>query len=146
MIYFDTSAIAKKYIKETGSDEVIRIVDSEVIATSKLTYPEMISTIVRRGRAGDISGKELSELISRFEDDWNYFALIDFTDEMLSLVKPVVKRHFLKAADGIHLASALWLKNSLAENITFVASDLNLLKAADMEGLHIINPQIEKRS
>lgn len=140
MIYFDTSALAKKYIKEAGSDEVIKLVADEVLATSKLTYPEMISTMVRRNRAGDISGKELSELIGIFEDDYNYFALIDFSDEMLSLVKAVLKRHFLKAADGIHLASALWLKNLINENVTFVASDTNLLKAAEIERLHAINP------
>jgi predicted nucleic acid-binding protein len=140
VIYFDTSALAKKYIKETGSDEVIKIVAGEVAATSKLTYPEMISTMVRRNRAGDISGKELSELIGIFEDDYNYFALIDFSDEMLSLVKAVLKRHSLKAADGVHLASALWLKNLINENVTFVASDTNLLKAAEIEGLHTINP------
>jgi predicted nucleic acid-binding protein len=141
VIYFDTSALAKKYIKETGSDEVIKIVVGEVVATSKLTYPEMISTMVRRNRAGDISGKELSELFGIFEDDYNYFALIDFSYEMLSLVKAVLKRHFLKAADGIHLASALWLKNLINENVTFVASDTNLLKAAEIEGLHTINPR-----
>lgn len=141
MIYFDTSALAKKYIKETGSDEVIKIVVGEVAATSKLTYPEMISTMVRRNRAGDISSKELSELIGIFEDDYNYFALVDFSDEMLSLVKAVLKRHFLKAADGLHLASALWLKNLINENVTFVTSDMNLLKAAEIEGLHTINPR-----
>ncbi len=124
MIYFDTSALAKKYIKETGSDKVIKIVAGEVVATSKLTYPEMISTMVRRSKAGDISSKELSELIGIFEDDYNYFALIDFSDEMLSLVKEILKRHFLKAADGIHLASALWLKNLINEKVTFVASDM----------------------
>jgi predicted nucleic acid-binding protein len=141
VIYFDTSALAKKYIKETGSDEVIKIVAGEVVATSKLTYPEMISTMVRRNRAGDISGKELSELFGIFEDDYNYFALIDFSDELLAMVKTVVMRHFLKAADGIHLASALWLKNLINENVIFVASDMNLLKAAEIEGLHTISPR-----
>jgi predicted nucleic acid-binding protein len=141
VIYFDTSALAKKYIKETGSDEVIKIIADETVATSKLTYPEMISTMVRRNRAGDISSKELSELFGIFEDDYKYFALIDFSDEMLSLVKAVLKRYFLKAADGLHLASALWLKNLINENVTFVTSDMNLLKTAEIEGLHTITPR-----
>jgi hypothetical protein len=48
----------------------------------------------------------------------------------------------LKAADSIHLASALWLKHSVKENVSFVSSDTSLLKAAGMEKLSAVNPAL----
>jgi hypothetical protein len=47
----------------------------------------------------------------------------------------------LKGADSIHLSTALWLKRTLKEEVLFVASDLELLKAARAEKLKILNPQ-----
>lgn len=66
MIYFDTSALAKKYIKEQGSNLINKITKEMVVATSKITYPEMLSAFVRRNKTGDISNDKLNELINEF--------------------------------------------------------------------------------
>lgn len=142
MIYFDTSALAKNYIKEDGSDYVNKIIaDSPVIAISKITYPEILSAFIRRSKTGDISNRELIKLMNEFESQWDYFIVVDFKDELLPIIKTVIRKHLLKAADAIHLSSALWLKNAVNQDVTFVASDINLLNAAQNERLHIINPQ-----
>lgn len=49
----------------------------------------------------------------------------------------LVKRY----ADSVHLSSALWLRNAVKEDVIFVASDINLLNAAQSERLQIIDPQ-----
>jgi hypothetical protein len=56
--------------------------------------------------------------------------------------KHVIEKHYLRRADSIHLSSALWLKDTINEEIAFVASDINLLNAASSEGLGIINPVV----
>jgi predicted nucleic acid-binding protein len=44
MIYFDSSALVKRYLREGGSESVNAILLSEkVIVTSKLAYPEIPS-------------------------------------------------------------------------------------------------------
>ena len=142
MIYFDTSALGKNYVVEDGSPHVAKLIlENPEIATSKLTYAEILSAVVRRTKSGDLSRQKMKEAIDKFEDDWNRLLIVDFHDDLLPIVKRVIEKHHLKAADSIHLASAIWLKISLKEDIAFSSSDLNLLKAAKAERLSPINPQ-----
>lgn len=141
MIYFDTSALVKKYVMETGSEDVVNLMKSEAVATSKLTYPEMLSAFVRRSKTGDISDDKLIEAVRNFEADWNCFIVIDLQDDLLPITKRLIEKYYLRGADSIHLASALWIKDAVDENVTFVASDTGLLKAAQSEKLDVMNPQ-----
>lgn len=145
MIYFDTSALVKRYVFENGSQMVDEIIENIVsLATSKLTYPEMLSAFARRHREGEYSKDWLDRIIENFHIELANFIVIELQNELRPKVKSLIFKHPLRGADAVHLASAVWLKNSTAENITFVASDMNLLKAAEMEGLHIMNPDVEK--
>ena len=142
MIYFDTSALAKNYVLEDGSPRVAKLIlENPENVTSKLTYAEILSALVRRTRSGDLSRHKMKEVIHKFEDDWNRLLIIDFHNELLPIVRRVIEKHQLKAADSIHLASAIWLKFSLKEDIAFASSDANLLKAAKAERLSPINPR-----
>jgi len=59
ILYLDTSSIVKLYIEESGADAVRRWVeDAEVLASCRVAYPEFISALSRRLRAGDISKKD----------------------------------------------------------------------------------------
>ncbi len=142
MIYFGSSALVKNYVLEDGSSMVAKLVlENSNKATSKLTYAEMLSALVRRTRSGDLSVQKMREVIHKFEDDWNSLLIVDLHSDLLPMIKKVIEKHQLKAADSIHLASAMWLKTSLKEDIVFASSDLNLLKAARVERLSPINPQ-----
>jgi predicted nucleic acid-binding protein len=66
--------------------------------------------------------------------------VIEFHDQLLDVIKRVMQRYPLKAADSVHLSSALWHRGAAKENITFVTSDVNLLRAAQAEKLKAINP------
>ena len=142
MIYFDSSALVKNYVLEDGSSIVAKLLlENFNNATSKLTYAEMLSALVRRTRSGDLSSQKMKKVIDQFEDDWNSLLIVDLHNDILPIVKRVIEKHQLKAADSIHLASAIWLKIALKEDIVFASSDLNLLKAARTERLSPINPQ-----
>lgn len=144
MIYLDTSALVKKYVAEEGSENIVTIMQSSVIATSRLTYPEILSTFVRRFRVGDITNNKLKEILKDFESDWDCFTMLDIHEELLPIIKNLIEKHYLRGADSIHLSSALWLKDTINEDVAFVASDINLLNAASSEGLHSINPVVYK--
>ena len=141
MIYFDSSALVKRYLREAGSETVRSLLLAErAIATSKLTYPEILSAFMRKYRAGEIAQNSLRAVIDKLERDWSYFFVIEYHDELLPTVKTLIKTYPLKGADTIHLSSALWLEHAVGRNVTFVASDLTLLKAAEGENLQTINP------
>lgn len=142
MIYFDTSALAKNYVWEDGSSGVAKLLlENSDNTTSKLTYVEILSALARRTRIGDLSKSEMKEVVDKFEDDWKGLLIVALHDDLLPITKRVIERHQLRAADSIHLASAVWLKITLKEDIAFISSDLNLLRAAKAERLSPMNPQ-----
>lgn len=141
MIYFDSSALVKRYLKEEGTDAVRSIIKaSRMITTSKLTYPEMLSAFMRKFRAGEISRKLLQVIFDKFEIDWSHLVLIEFHDELLRIGKGFIEKYPLKGADTIHLSSAVWIETTAKAKLTFVSSDENLLKAARGENLRVANP------
>jgi len=146
MIYLDSSALVKRYVQEEGTDFVKSILAGHgLITTSKLTYPEILSALMRKVRAGEIERKTFNGIVEMFDKDWDHVLVLDFHNDLLQIVKVVIEKHPLKAADGIHLSSALWLKLSSKADVTFVASDSNLLKAAAAEKLQVMNPLNEAK-
>jgi len=141
MIYFDSSAFVKRYVEEEGTNFVKSILGGNgLITTSKLTYPEILSALMRKVRAGEIERKTFNGIVNTFEKDWDHILVLDFHNDLLQIVKMLIEKHPLKAADAIHLSSALWLKLSSKAEVIFVASDSNLLKAARAEKLEVRNP------
>lgn len=141
MIYFDSSALVKRYLKEDGTEVVKSILRAEkMIGTSKLTYPEMFSAFMRKFRTAEIGEKHLQSVIDTFETDWAHFFVIEFHDELLQRGKELIERYPLKAADAVHLSSALWLELTTKANLTFLTSDDTLVKAARAENLRVVNP------
>jgi predicted nucleic acid-binding protein len=146
MIYLDSSALVKRYTEEVGTDFVKSILATNgLITTSKLTYPEMLSALMRKVRAGEIERKTFNGIVDKFDKDWDHILVLDFHNDLLPIVKILIEKHPLKAADAIHLSSALWLKLSSKVDVTFVASDSNLLKAAAAEKLQVMNPLDEAK-
>jgi predicted nucleic acid-binding protein len=146
MIYLDSSALVKRYTKEVGTDFVKSILATDgLITTSKLTYPEILSALMRKVRSGEIKKKTFNGIVDKFDKDWEHILVLDFHNDLLPIVKTLIEKHPLKAADAIHLSSALWLKLSSKVDVTFVASDSNLLKAAGAEKLQVMNPLDEAK-
>jgi predicted nucleic acid-binding protein len=59
--YFDTSALAKRYVVEVGSSWVQSIVahqSGQTLYTSVLTQPELVSALQRRVREGNLETEE----------------------------------------------------------------------------------------
>jgi len=140
MIYLDSSALVKRYVREDGTDVVKSILaGDDLITTSKVSYPEILSALMRKVRAGEIERKTFNGIVDMLDKDWGYFLVLDFHNDLLQIVKMLIGKHPLKAADAIHLSSALWLKASSKAEVTFVASDSSLLKAAGAEKLHVMN-------
>lgn len=142
MLYVDSSALVKKYVLEPGSDRVLKLLaKSGMAATSKLAYPEILAGLGRKRREKGITEKGYREALVDFESDWLALLIIEFQDELLPLIKQLTMKHSLKGADVVHLASALWIQKATKEKVSFVASDIQLLRAAKAEKLEIVNPE-----
>ena len=63
--YFDTSALAKRYVVEVGSSWVQAVVaqqSGQMLYTSVLTQPEIVSALQRRVREGILEADQAQQL------------------------------------------------------------------------------------
>jgi len=144
LIYWDTSALIKKYLKEDGSDTVLqRLSIDPVLATSQLTYAEVHATFARKLRNKEISLKTYKETCSLFEADWKAMAIVRMEDKLLPKIHHLLTKHPLRGADSIHLASAIYISEYSHYNpLPFACADKKLLQAAISEGLAGWDPLI----
>ena len=143
--YFaDTSAVAKRYIAESGSKWVngwIKPAAGNVIVISDLAKVEMISVFARRRREGAITIDEFALLKNAFllDVDTQYVA-VSIREDTLAEARRLLDVYPLRTLDAIHLASALQAALILGQPLVFVSADQNLNNAAVSEGLPVEDP------
>jgi predicted nucleic acid-binding protein len=142
MTYLDSSALIKRFVAEAGS-EVVRglFVDGARMATSKIAYAEVHAALARRQRDGSLTLEGYRGVAGEFDRDWPAYVQIELRDDVLILVRHLVRRHPLRGLAAIRLASALYLRDAANEAPTFFASDERLLAAARAERLRTFNPE-----
>ena len=77
-------------------------------------------------------------IVDQFEQDWRSYTIVAVTERVVHSAGDLVTRHFLRAYDALHLASALMLQRELRQPVTFLAFDTALVSAAKREKLRII--------
>lgn len=71
ILYLDSSSLVKIYLDEAESDRVREwVTAAEVVATSRVAFPEVLSAFARRKEEGDLDSETLALLRARFESDW----------------------------------------------------------------------------
>lgn len=145
MIYWDSSALVKKYLREEGSDAVMqRLAGDAVVTTSILSFAEIHAVFARKASERTISSMAKKLLIRSFESDWQSMVVVHVNDVILPVVRDVLSRHNLRGADAVHLASGLYLaRRTKCPKLCFGCADDRLLKAAAAEGLLAWNPLTE---
>jgi len=139
ILYLDTSALLKKYFKETGSSDIISIwKKSDAIITSSVAYAETMATIFRKKRETNVDESIFMSVIKTFQKDWLTFITVEVKDDLNKLINKIVASHPLRGFDAVHLASALTLHDAIHDIMVFACYDKRLLKAAKGEGLQTL--------
>ena len=147
-MYFDTSALVKRYVREVGSSWVrVSLAQSSpnVVYASVLAQPEVFSALQRKVREGQLAPADAHRLARRVTGHfaWRY-RLIAITPGVVAQACALVQAHPLRAYDAVHLACALAVHQQLQQYggpvLCFVAADATLLAAATAEGLEVDNP------
>ncbi|MFO7760048.1 MAG: type II toxin-antitoxin system VapC family toxin [Desulfobia sp.] len=136
ILYFDTSALVKRYIMEPYSDEVIsRWKSATQIVTSFVAYAEMMASLYRKKREGNIADTLIREIADSFHQDWQSFIRIEVNDQLNGHIKRLVEKYPLRGFDAIHLAAASLIYENFSENFEFICFDNKLAEAARSEGI-----------
>jgi len=151
--YFDTSAIVKRYLTETGAGWVKQITDAtdqfgyplHMITLSAIGVVEGVAAVARRHRLGQLDQARRQAVIDLFLTHTNSeYKIVSVGSRQIDLATDLVQRHPLRGYDAVHLATALVLRDHLvAARLPapiFVAADANLCAVARAEGLPAENP------
>ena len=137
-IYFDTSGLIKKYLTETGSDNVIKMYGlADTIYTSRISYAEMIAIFERKIRDTKNLEEPIRKKMAEFQNHWPKFYQIEVNNTLNPIIDSILCNHSLRGADTIHLASAMHASEKLKKDLVFASSDEKLLKAASTEHLSV---------
>jgi predicted nucleic acid-binding protein len=145
--YLDASAWIKRYIGEEGSQRINAwMSQNPLVASSALGVAEVLTTIVRKARAGEVSESDRDRMVEDVRAEFDLFAHVYHTPTLVKYAQEVALRHGLRGADTVHLASALWLKEHLPSGIDvlmMITSDRELAEAAEHAGLDVFDPTRE---
>ena len=130
-VYFDSSAFAKRFIEEGGSQKIDEICGkASAIGLSIICLPEIISALNRRLRENDISSNEYALAKSCLYRDTEDAEIINITDGVVAKSEILLEKNVLRAMDALHIASAIEWDADL-----FVTADNRQEQAAKNAGL-----------
>lgn len=114
-----------------------------LVASAALGVTEVLTTVVRKSRAGELSETERDQIVDNVWADFDAFAHVYHTMPVMEHAREVALRFGRRGADTDHLASALWLGShapAAVEGITMITSDRELAEAVEQAGLPVFDP------
>jgi len=131
--FFDSSAFAKRYIEEQGSEAVEDICyNASILALSIICIPEILSAFNRRLRINNISQKDYFKAKTRLIEEMKDISIINITPVVIQKSIDLLEHNPLRTLDAIHIACALEWRPDL-----FVTSDKRQRIAAEKSGLAV---------
>ena len=146
--YFDTSAIAKRYVQEIGSNWVQAVVDpmnNPILFVSRITWVELLSAITRLQREQKLTQTNMNEIVRAMQYDFEkQYRIVESTQAVIREAGQLVQQHPLRTYDAIQLASASQvypLTQQLPSlGFTFVSADNRLVTVAQSLNWQVVNP------
>ena len=132
-VFFDSSGLAKRYIRESGSGAVESILDeASDVAISLICPPEIISALSRLRRQALISPGQFEDAKSALFNDLEDMLICGITGPVIDKTIGLLELHAIRTIDALHVATAIEWRAGL-----FVSADRRQLRAASASGLDI---------
>jgi predicted nucleic acid-binding protein len=142
LIFFDASAASKRYFRENGSDRVDQLWGgSEFFSSLAILHCELASALNRKRRERALPPGAYHTLKEQIGQDVMKIWAVPVNAELITTSLRLLDSHPLKALDSLYLAGGLSLQQSSKESVLFVSADRQLLRAAQTEGLRVLNPE-----
>jgi predicted nucleic acid-binding protein len=129
--FLDSSAFAKRFVDEVGSDKVEdTCAKASELGLSVICVPEIISALNRRRRERSLTATQYAEAKQRLLDDVRDADIINLAVPVVGSAIGVLEASPVRAMDALHIACALEWGAQL-----FVSSDKKQLSAARRAGM-----------
>ena len=132
-VFLDSSALAKRYIQEPGSDRLEGILSSaSSLGVSVICVSEVVSALCRRRREGKLSRQAYLKAKQALFADIEDSSVVNVTDRVVARAVELLERWPLRSSDSLHVASAAEWSAEL-----FVSADERQCAAARAYGLQV---------
>lgn len=129
--YLDSSAFAKRFVNEIGSEQVEKVcLAATTLGLSVLCVPEIVSALTRRRREHTLTPGQYGLAKRRLIEDVRDAEIINLTESVISASLTVIETSSIRTLDALHVACALEWGADL-----FVSSDKRQRDAAKHAGL-----------
>ena len=129
--FFDSSAFAKRYVQEAGSQVVDSLCqEATEVALSVLCVPEILSALNRRVREGFLTDREYAEVKQYLSQDIRDTVIVNLVPQVVSACTKILEASPVRAADALQIACALQWETEL-----FASADKRQISAAKKAGL-----------
>lgn len=134
--YFDTSALVKRYLDESGRREVLQLLRRHECVASAVLPVELRSALRRRVTEGQLEAARVPQILKRVSADRAYWTLVEVGAPVLGAAEKLVAVHPLRTLDAIHVASAQLFAAGVSQpDLMFVSADKRQIEAAAVIGL-----------
>ena len=142
-LYLDTSALAKRYVNEESSDEIVAWMGkADLLGTALVTRVELVATIIRAVRGNRLPAREASEALGEFRADWLDYQHVNIDDALIARADVLASTHILRGYDAVHLACALTWGELLGAPVIVSTFDRELRSAAKKSGLETLPQEL----
>lgn len=130
ILYLDTSALVKIYVREPGREVVAEAVkESSKIATAVVSYAEARAAFARLSREESLTEGEHANVVEALNERWRTYEKPSVTENLVRLAGDFAQRYALRGYDSIQLASA-FVCHGRDQDLRFLAFDDYLNEAA----------------
>jgi uncharacterized protein len=134
--YFDTSALIKRYVDESGRREILQLFRRSACVTSAVLPVELRSALRRRAAEGSFEGTRLPAILKHIAADRAYWTLVEVGTDVLAAAEALVAAYPIRTLDAIHVASAqLFAARASTPGLLFVSADKRQTETAVVVGL-----------
>jgi predicted nucleic acid-binding protein len=131
--FFDSSALAKRYVAESGTDQVLKLCsEAREVFLAVIVVPELVSAFNRLRREGGLEAGDYFDLKKELAADMAAASIVDLTPAVIESSLECLERFPLRALDALHLGAAVSCGAEL-----FVSADRKQCQAARSLGLHV---------
>ena len=136
IVYWDTSALIKLYIREAGTPDVDQLLQgADLSGTALVCQVEISATLAKLVQMKNLRRKPAQMAWQRFLHDWSTLIHIQINQSLLTQASTLTWDHGLRGYDAIHLAAAFTWQSLLGEPVLFATYDQHLWQSAQVLGM-----------
>lgn len=141
LLFFDTSALVKRYYEEPGTDIVDELIEGDrTVVISSLAVIETVSAFRRKYNRDEIEAEDMNALLaSFFREALDDFVIVPMDESIQQFSFDLILEDDLRTLDSLQLSAALSISGEEIDAV-FVSADRDLVGVAEKHSLETVRP------